>query len=291
MNNEFFKRIVIIGAGLIGGSLYKALRINKPWLRVDVFDQATDLPRFVKSLEGIDGIDFADADLFVVATSPGSSIEIIKRIITRDDFNDNALIIDVGSTKQRIVDEIFLYDNKGRFVGCHPMTGSEKSGFHHSREDLFENQTVFITPHGNNSPAAIQKVISFWDSLQCITRTVSAVIHDKIVSYTSHMPHVVSAVIIKMMIDGCTKSISCENITDFIGSGFRDFTRIASGSPELWTDILLTNRKNILESIKELILYLEQFNEYLESDVVTAAGRVHDYFTESKLYRDETLGE
>ncbi len=257
-----FQRIAVIGLGLLGGSICKSLRSlgydgeivvyarNPEKVLSSVTDGAVDriLPLDSLSLNGV--------DLVVIAAPVVSSVEILKKLLTRIDLNEETLIIDVGSVKRTIVNEALRYPRGDRFIGCHPMTGSEKTGYEYSSDRLYADAQVIITPHEKNRVQDIDRVQSFWRLLGAKTSLENAKVHDAVVARTSHLPHLLACLLVEI----AESETKCgTDVGRFLGNGFRDMTRIAGGSPEMWSDIFVTNSDNVCSAIDKLKSGLDGF--------------------------------
>ncbi|MCX7712411.1 MAG: prephenate dehydrogenase/arogenate dehydrogenase family protein [Chthoniobacterales bacterium] len=175
------------------------------------------------------------------------SAQISKHIL------ENTWVTDVGSVKGPLV-PILERILGSRYLGSHPMAGSEKKGFANARPDLFQNAVCFLTPTPHSSPITLQNVANFWQFLGCKTTLCSPEEHDQIVAHISHIPHLTAAAIV---LNATAAS------QQFAGPGYRDSTRVALGPPELWRDILLLNKTAVLNSLNSLIQQLQLFQKAL----------------------------
>lgn len=237
-----FNRVAIVGTGLIGSSL--ALEIRKRGLSkeiVGVSRHKTSLA-WAKKIKAIDRgslkLDIIrGADLVVLATPVKAIIDLspaISGIVDRD-----CVVTDVGSTKEEIVRSLErLFPN---FVGSHPLAGSQKRGVKNAHKDLFKDSLCIITPTGKTNPKALHKVNMLWKTVGAKTVFLSPQTHDKILSFVSHLPHVVAFSLIESVPGGLLK---------FASGGLKDTTRIAASDSELWAEIFFSNRNNILGNIE-----------------------------------------
>jgi len=154
-----------------------------------------------------------------------------------------AIVTDVGSVKADVVRELesLLKKSGAHFIGSHPMAGGEKMGVQAARTDLYANAVCVLTPTKKSKAAAVRKLEQFWKSLGARTLRLDAAQHDLLVSRSSHLPHVVAAALVNLVLDPAHPQTQ----VGLCATGFRDTTRIASGSPEMWRDIALANRKNL----------------------------------------------
>lgn len=267
--------VVIAGVGLIGGSVARALKQR------GLVRNVTGLGRNRERLEAarragvIDEIatsaaELRDVSLAVVCT-PVDRIADDVRAIQR--YSPQALITDAGSVKGAICQSLADLPN---FVGSHPMAGSERGGWEHSRADLFEGKVCAITPL-SPPESNIARVEAFWQALGMRTQRVTPPRHDELVALTSHLPHAVAAVLASQL---------TVDARPLASTGFRDTTRVASGDPELWTAIFRDNRRPVAASLRELILQLEQFADALDDENWLM---IHDMLLAGRSQREEWL--
>ena len=192
-----------------------------------------------------------------------------------------AIVTDVGSVKADVVRELeSLTGTVGaHFVGSHPMTGGEKMGVLAAKADLYANAVCVVTPTKKSNAAAVRKVALFWKSLGARTLRLDAAKHDLLVSRTSHLPHVAAAALAGLILD--PKQPKAQ--TSLCATGFRDTTRIASGSPEMWRDIALANRKNVSQAVDTFVGELKRFQTALKKGDAQA---VEKFFAIAKERRD-----
>ena len=241
-----FKKITIIGVGLIGGSIGLAIRKKKIATEVmGVFRHRSTMNKALKygavdkgTMDMKEGVK--DARLVILAT-PVHSIPVLAAEASKF-TKRGAIITDAGSTKEWIVGEVEKVlgsTSETFFVGSHPMAGSEHTGVGFAKGNLFEDSPCIVTKTARTDRKAIAKVASFWKSLGGKVSIMSPVEHDRTVSLVSHLPHVV-AFGLAGAVPGREMAVAAE--------GFKDTTRVASSDPELWADIFLTNKKAILKA-------------------------------------------
>jgi prephenate dehydrogenase len=280
-----FRKITIIGVGLLGGSIGLAAR---------KFRVAEEIAGFVRSkktiaeCEKFGATDFAttdlsaavsNSDLIILCTPLAQMLLIAKQFLPA--LKRGAIITDVGSVKGNIVRELenLIQKSGANFVGSHPMAGGEKTGVVAARENLFENAVCVLTPTKKSNPTSVRKLEQFWKSLGARVLKMDAAQHDLLVSRSSHLPHVVAATLANLVLNPKnpkTQSQLCAN-------GFRDTTRIASGSPEMWRDIALANRKNLSRSVDVFISDLQKFQRTLKKSDTKSIAK---FFETARLRRD-----
>jgi len=283
------KNITILGVGLIGGSFGLALK------RIDFPAKLIGLGRRRSSLEvalekgTVDKItlNFAEAienaDIVLVCTTVETIPEMVKRIC--EHARNDCIITDVGSVKRQIVAEVdsFLPENL-HFVGAHPMAGSEKRGATAARSDLFEGANCILTPTENTNKKALQLVSSLWESVGANIKIMSPDEHDFLIAAASHLPHLVACVL--------TKTVSefgndVGTALDFAATGFKDTTRIASGSPEIWKSILSQNSDMLIPMLEKFAENIEEFKRLLANKNVE---NIQGMLKNAKEIRDAVSG-
>ncbi len=277
------KKVAIIGPGLLGGSLALALRARSKtsvsvWARRD--EAVEEVRRGgVADFAGTNLATVAgDADVVVLCTPigamPGLARELAKVV------REQTLVTDVGSVKGAIVPNLRqLFAGRARFVGSHPMAGSEQTGIKAARADLFANAVCIVTPEAETDPTAVAEVTAFWEMLGCTVRHLSPADHDEVVALVSHLPHLLAAVLISTISDTHREAFG------FCGPGFRDTTRVASGPPTMWTEILQWNRTAVRKSAEAVIEKLREIITLLASNPANPA--MHAFLTHAKTERDQ----
>jgi prephenate dehydrogenase len=283
-------KLSILGPGLLGGSIGLAARHRKLAARVVIWARRPEAADEAFKLGAADEATTdlakaaADAELVVLATPIGVMRALAEQMCPS--LSDGCVVTDVGSVKYPIVNA--LTDalagaarsgaGQARFVGSHPMAGSEQSGIEAARRDLFENATCIVTPRDDTDKAALGTVYNFWKALGCSVKTLAPAAHDEIVARISHLPHVVAAAVVNVVCrDG-------EQRLNFAGPGFKDFTRIASGPPEMWTEICVENRHEIATAVEQLVEELGHLRAALEN---ADAVELRAMLKRAKHFRDE----
>ena len=252
-----FRKVTIIGVGLIGGSIGMAIK-KKGLARqvVGVSAHASSLECALKN-EAIDEgtqdarKSVANADCVILATPVNTILTMIDEL--KDHFRRGTIITDVGSTKQAIVDRAQrLLPPTVLFVGSHPLAGSEKHGPAFASANLFEQTTCIMTPTDKTNRLAKDKIKHFWTQLGATVKMIFPLEHDEILSYISHLPHVLAYAMMKAI---------PENFLTYAAQGLKDTTRIANSHPSMWVDICLSNPKNVLRSVDETVKILAQIRK------------------------------
>lgn len=280
-------RVFVIGLGLIGGSLalsIKRTHKNSHLLGFDVNEKqkklATMLGVVDETVEEIeDGAK--NADLIIIAT-PVNQAENLIHQLSKMDLKKDVIITDAGSTKARIVQTAKCLTDKGiTFIGGHPMAGSHKSGVSAAKSILFENAFYLLTPSPSVDQEQIDVLKKWLEGTKARFLIVSAEEHDFMTGVISHFPHVIAASLVHQ---AERSSHEQHLVTRLAAGGFRDITRIASSSPEMWRDILLQNKPVLLNIFREWIAEMDRVTGMLESENGEA---IYQYFLSAKQYRDE----
>lgn len=280
------KRILVIGLGLIGGSLALAIKSSYPQAVIRGFDVNEKAVKLARSLQVIeeDEVDLReavkDADVIIIAAPVESSLSIIEEL-SHLPLKEGALITDVGSTKQTIVKQGEKLDKKGvTFIGGHPMAGSHKTGVEAARERLFENAFYILTPGEHTPDSKLIQLQNLLKGTKAKFLQLDPVSHDKFAGLVSHMPHIIASSLVHQ-IDKAGKEDPL--VQQLAAGGFRDITRIASASPTMWRDILLHNKTALLPMMKEWKEKMEYVEQMLESE---NAEEIFNFFAEAKSTRD-----
>lgn len=268
-----FNKVAIIGLGLIGGSIARMLKKKLQSVYIIAYGRKPEnlhnalKEGFIDETASIDAIDCNNVDLFIVATPVLSSIAIINSLLDDPHLKSSAKIIDAGSVKQAIVDSVINHQKAHQFVGCHPMAGSEKSGYTFSTHSILTGAWVIITPHQKNSREDIADIEKFWEMLECRIHITDAATHDRIVAATSHLPHMASSALMESFFS-TNNAMDLHNIQPFIGKGFKDMTRLAGGSPDMWADIVLLNNANIIAVLDDYVQSLMKIKHVIQKATV-----------------------
>ncbi len=282
----FFKKAAIIGVGLIGGSIAMVMKEKgiagsitgvgrgrgnlETALKMGLVDTVTtDLA------EGVSG-----ADLVIAAVPVQRISEVIKKALPA--LSPPCIITDVGSVKKAVIDAVEPLLPEGiDYVPAHPVAGTEESGAGAAFAGLFEDRVCVMTPTGKTNPSALARVKSLWQEAGSKVVLMEPDTHDRVFSAVSHLPHIVAYTLVNTVAGGDGREL-----LKFSAGGFRDFTRIASSSPEMWTDICAMNRDCILEMIDKFQFNLDQLKKLLKDGNLDG---VREEFEKAKAIRDSIL--
>jgi prephenate dehydrogenase len=272
-------KLVIIGVGLIGGSLALGLR------------QAGSVKEIVgvgRSRENLDTalklgiIDRIESDLatavknanIVLLAVPVAAMQSTMAELGAH-LESHTLVTDVGSTKRDVLGYAHQYlpGALARFVAAHPIAGAEKSGAQAARADLFQGRNVVLTPMPDNSPAAVNAISQMWEQCGANVSRMTPQQHDKVFAAVSHLPHLLAFA----LVDEIAARPNAEELFSYAASGFRDFTRIAGSHPEMWRDICLANRDALLHELDAYQGHLERLRAMLEKGDGAALEQTFDH--------------
>jgi cyclohexadieny/prephenate dehydrogenase len=245
-----FQQITILGPGLLGASLAMAVKERGLAARVVTWSRRPESRAMCLNQSWCDAVfdspeeAVAGSDLVVICTPVQTIVPLLVQI--RPALAADTLISDVGSTKSLICREArsALEGHSATFLGAHPMAGSEQAGMEHAQSDLFEKAACILTPLDEASSAAIAKLSAFWETLGMTVSIVSPEKHDEIVAHVSHLPHLLASTLCGYL---ATQDDTWRTLS---GRGLRDTTRIASGDPQLWKQILEQNSDEVLRAIE-----------------------------------------
>lgn len=280
-----FARVALIGIGLIGSSLARALR-RHGLAREIVCSARTEATR-AKAMElGIVDRVFADnaeaaegADLVVLCTPVGAYAEVAADIA--GSLAPGAIVTDVGSVKQAVVRDVGPHIPEGvHLVPGHPVAGTEHSGPEAGFAELFVGRWCILTPPAGTSPEAVERMVALWRSLGSDVEVMDAAHHDKVLAITSHLPHLIAYTIVGTATD--LEAATQSEVITFSAGGFRDFTRIAASDPVMWRDVFLNNREAVLEMIQR---FTEDLTALQRAIRWGEGEKLQDLFTRTRAIR------
>lgn len=273
-----------VGLGLIGGSIAKAIRRVYPTSNIIAYNRSAEARQMSLSdgtcnaVTGAVDETFAECDYIFLCLPVELNIEYLE--LLRDIIKPECIITDVGSVKTNIHEAVIKFGMEKNFIGGHPMAGSEKTSYKAAKDRLIENAYYVITPTSQSLKEEIDRLDKFISKLGSITIQLDYKEHDKVVAAVSHLPHLIASSLVNLVKD----SDSSEGLMkQMAAGGFKDITRIASSSPEMWEQICMTNRENLSDFIEKYVKSLLQ----IKSDIDTADGSaINELFQSSKEYRD-----
>lgn len=279
------ERLAVVGMGLIGGSLARALR-DADYCREIIAAGRREAPlRRARETGLIDGFELdpaaavAGADMVVLAVPLGATREQLAAIAPA--LEAHATVTDVGSAKRSVVAdaEAVLGEAQARFVPGHPVAGTERSGLEASFAELFDGRRTILTPTRATDPAAIARVRRMWEAAGAEVVEMSPEHHDELLGATSHLPHMLAYA----LVDSLARGEQGREAFAFAAGGFRDFTRIASSDPVMWRDICLANADRLVAELEGFSADLETIREALRSG---DGATLEDIFERAKQARD-----
>jgi prephenate dehydrogenase len=279
-----FKKITIIGVGLIGGSLGLALKKKNPKFKISGIDKLEIIEKAIARGaidEGTINLEngIKEADIIIIATPVKTIVDLLPRI--NPFIKKGCIVTDTGSTKGQIVetaDKILSKDVY--FVGGHPIAGSEKYGIDSADPHLFQDKTYILTPTNDTNLLALKKIFLLIKIIDAKRLILDPLEHDRIVGAVSHLPQIM-AVSLTNMIGELGQQENNDNYFKAIGEGFKDMTRIASSPYKMWEDICETNQENILEMIQEFRNYLRIIEDKLKNN----PGNLKEEFQKAQILR------
>jgi prephenate dehydrogenase len=252
-------KISILAPGLIGGSVALASSHFYPKSKIAVWSRRSEsLPSLRSALPkaeiGTEPALIQASDLVILAAPPAALPELVRSILPY--LSPSTLVTDVSSVKESVENKLApLLQGKARWIGSHPMAGSEDSGFRAARTGLFQNAPVILTPTSSTPASTLADATSFWQTLGARVLPMTPKSHDEQVARISHLPHLISAALVLA---------AGKKALPLAGPGYRDTTRIAAGPSKLWTEILLENRNELLTVLKDFRATVEGLAADLE---------------------------
>ena len=274
-----------IGLGLIGGSLAKALKKQNADCTIAAYTRTAATAQMAFKEGVVDIIctspqdpAFGACDYIFLCAPVGNNISALEQL--REVLSPDCILTDVGSVKTNIHEAVQRLGLEGQFIGGHPMTGSEKTWFEHAVPHLFENAYYILTPSGKVPKEWVDRLYLLVSALGALPLVLSFQEHDYITAAVSHLPHVIAASLVNTVHNLDSKE---EHMKLIAAGGFKDITRIASSSPEMWEQICLYNHRNISQVMDEFIRLLTCAREQMSRQ---EGASIHKMFAESREYRN-----
>ncbi len=284
-----FKKVCIIGCGLIGSSLARAIKINNLAKNIVSSNRSDILNKRVVELKIVNDASSdtkkmaEDSDLVIIATPLSSYKDVILKI--KDSLKSGAILTDVGSVKENAINLVEKHISKNiSWIPSHPIAGTEDSGPDSGFAELFKNRWCILTPSENAKKKDINLLQVFWEKIGSKVDIMDAKQHDYILSITSHIPHLIAYNIVNTSIN--VQDEKKYNIVKYSAGGLRDFTRIAASNPIMWRDIFIQNKKNNSQIIDKFIKNLEDLKKTIEQE---DGKKLEQIFTKTKIIRQDII--
>jgi prephenate dehydrogenase len=278
------KHITIVGLGLIGGSLARALREKLGILDITAINRSRQ-PLIDAISDGTIDRGFNEineyvynSDIIFICTPVKKTPDFLK--ILSGKVSSKCIITDVGSTKKEIVDYVNKMQITPCFIGGHPMAGTEKTGYRESVPHLFENAYYILIPSKSTTDTSIKLMKDIIKGIGAIPVVMNAQEHDRIIGSISHIPHIIASALVNLVKDTDTKE---GIVLKLAAGGFKDITRIASSSPEVWENIIMSNSLQIRNILKT---YIKILNEFLKTMNNSDSKKIYDFFNTARCYRN-----
>ena len=284
-----FNKITIIGLGLIGSSIARAIKKNHLCKSLVAHDKSKIVLKKILKLKITNHIEpnlkksVQDSDLVIICTPLGTYKNIVS--VIKNYLKKTCILTDVGSAKIFVTNTVNKLINKNTiWIPAHPVAGTEQSGPEAGFADLFKNRWCIITPINKKNPTSLKKLNNFWKKIGSKVQHMSPEHHDKVMAITSHIPHLIAYNIVGTAanLEKDTKS----EVIKYSASGFRDFTRIASSDPTMWRDIALNNRKQILHMLEKFNLDLSNLKRAI---IKKDGNKLFKLFSKTKKIRQAII--
>lgn len=286
------KTILIVGLGLIGGSIARGLAAAVPGIRIlahgrdELALQSALIDGSIHAYSTELGTMASQADLVMLCTPTLTVRPMLEQLASL--VGPDVIITDAASVKGNIVADArrFFADSLHRFVPGHPIAGSEQSGYKASKADLFRNRKVILTPLAENSTLAVRTVMQLWQVLGADVHGMTPDRHDEVLAGTSHLPHLLAYALVNTLVDSVSEQDRAEQVFDYAAGGFADFSRIASSDPHMWRDIFLANRD---ATVDVLDAYMDSLGTLRQRLLQGDGDGLQAEFTRAKRVRDEFI--
>lgn len=284
-----FKKICIIGCGLIGSSIARAIRKQNLSTKIVSSNRSDSANKKVIELKIVDDSNSdtkkmaEGSDLIIIATPLSSYKEVILKI--KDSLKNGSILTDVGSVKENVINLIEKNVPKNvSWISSHPIAGTEESGPEAGFSELFENRWCILTPSKRANDKDIKLLETFWKKMGSKVDIMDAKKHDYILSITSHMPHLIAYNIVNTTLNAQDKKES--DVIKYSAGGLRDFTRIAASNPIMWRDVFIQNKKNTSNMIDNFIANLKDLKKAIENE---DGKKLEEIFIKTKKIRKEIV--
>ena len=283
-----FDQITIIGCGLIGSSLLRAINKKKLSKQVNAFDKSKEVSLFIKNNLSVNVCNdindsVKDSDLVIISTPLSSYKEILLSI--KSSLKKNVILTDTGSTKKevnKVISNLNLKDVC--WIASHPIAGTEYSGPEAGFAELFENRWCILSSEDQKQKEKLEILKIFWQNIGSKVKFMTFEDHDHVLSLTSHLPHAIAYSIVRTVINNDHKFK--DEIIQYSASGLRDFTRIAASDPVMWRDIFIDNSENILRVLDSFSENLEEIKKAIQSK---SGEKLNNIFSSTRKLRKEII--
>jgi len=285
-----FAQITLVGLGLIGSSIAHAVRQTMPTARITGYDRDPAVRARVIELGFCDdvsdsaGAAVTDADLVILCVPVGVMAEVAAEIA--DDLPDDAIISDVGSSKEKVLAALAETLPKARIIPAHPVAGTEHSGPDAGFAKLFHDRWCILTPPEGAATSDVERVRAFWERLGANVEIMDAKHHDLVLAVTSHLPHLIAYTIVGTASD--LEDVTRGEVIKYSAGGFRDFTRIAASDPTMWRDVFLSNKEAVLEMLQRFSEDLTALQRAIRWD---KGDELFDLFSKTRAIRRRIIEE
>ncbi|QKR99143.1 prephenate/arogenate dehydrogenase family protein [Sphingomonas sp. CL5.1] len=279
-----FARVSIIGLGLIGSSVARAVRQAMPTVRLTGHDASAEVRETVRRLDLVDDVTdtaaaaVTDAELVILCVPVGAMGAVAREIAA--DLPAEAIVSDVGSSKESVAKALAEALPGAIIVPAHPVAGTERSGPEAGFASLFHGRWCIVTPLPGGDAAAAERVAEFWRRLGSDVETMAPDHHDRVLAITSHLPHLIAYTIVGTAND--LAEVTESEVIKFSAGGFRDFTRIAASDPTMWRDVFLSNKEAVLEMLQRFSEDLSQLQRAIRWG---DGDTLFDHFTQTRAIR------
>ena len=284
-----FNTVSIIGCGLIGSSILRAIQNKNLAKEIRIFDLSKESTAYLKKENICSNIStdirqcVRNADLIIIATPLSSYKEIILSI--KDDLKEGAILTDTGSVKKEVMKIIYNINlKKINWIPSHPIAGTEESGAKAGHAKMFENRWCVISPPKDSDEQSIKILKLLWEAVGSKVKIMTPEEHDEILSLTSHLPHAIAYNIVRTVIN--IEDKLKQEVIQYSAGGLRDFTRIAASNPLMWRDIFLDNNENISKGIDSFIKKLQELKKALNDK---NGDKLYQIFNSTKEIRKEII--
>ncbi|NML08195.1 prephenate/arogenate dehydrogenase family protein [Sphingomonas sp. G-3-2-10] len=285
-----FARVTVIGLGLIGSSIARAVKAHMPTVRVTGYDADAQVREIATRIQLCDditdtpGASVIDADLVILCVPVGAMGAAAASFA--DDLPADAIVSDVGSCKESVVTALTAALPNAIVIPAHPVAGTENSGPEAGFASLFHNRWCIVTPPEGAQPFAVERVLEFWRQLGAQVETMAPDHHDRVLAVTSHLPHLIAYTIVGTASD--LEEVTRSEVIKYSAGGFRDFTRIAASDPTMWRDVFLANKDAVLDMLQR---FSEDLSALQRAIRWGKGDELFDRFTETRAIRRSVIEE